>query len=163
MGEARAWIGLGSNLDDPPAQLDAGLAAIDRLPRSRRVRTSAFYHTPPVGPPDQPAFCNAVAAVDTGLQPLALLDALQAIEAAAGRRRGRRWGPRTLDLDLLLYGERVIDEPRLQVPHPRLHERGFVLVPLAAVAPETVVPGRGTAAELAAAADATDIVLWERE
>lgn len=163
MGEVRAWIGLGSNLDDPPAQLVEGLAAIDRLPRSHRVRTSAFYRTPPVGPPDQPDFCNAVAAVDTGLQPMALLDALQAIEAAAGRRRGRRWGPRILDLDLLLYGERVIDELRLQVPHPRLHQRGFVLVPLAAVAPETVVPGRGTAAELAATADATDIVLWERE
>lgn len=165
MSRVRAWIGLGSNLDDPPARLEAALAAIDRLPRSRRVSTSPFYRTIPVGPadqppPDQPDFCNAVTAVDTGLAPLALLDALQAIEAAQGRRRTRRWGPRSLDLDILLYGDRYIDEPRLRVPHPRLHERAFVLVPLAAVAPDTTIPGRGRAAALAAALDPRGVERW---
>lgn len=160
MAGARAWIALGSNLDDPPARLESALAAIDGLPRTRRVLTSPFYRTLPLGPVEQPDFCNAVTAVDTGLAPLELLDALQAIEVAHGRRRPRRWGPRTLDLDILLYGDRRIDEPRLRVPHPRLHERAFVLVPLAAVAPETSVPGRGRVAALAAAVDAGGVERW---
>lgn len=165
MNRVRAWIGLGSNLDDPPARLEAALAAIDRLPRTRRAATSPFYRTAPVGPadrpqPDQPDFCNAVTAVDTGLAPLPLLDALQAIEDDQGRRRTHRWGPRTLDLDILLYGDRRIDEPRLRVPHPRLHERAFVLVPFAAVAPDATIPGRGRVAALAAAVDARGVQRW---
>ncbi|WP_353252568.1 2-amino-4-hydroxy-6-hydroxymethyldihydropteridine diphosphokinase [Salinisphaera sp. PC39] len=161
MPAERAWIGLGSNLDDPPARLRAALAAIDRLPETRRVATSPFYRTAPLGPADQPDFCNAVTAIDTGLEPPALLDALQAIEAAAGRVRTRRWGPRTLDLDILLYGERRIAEPRLTVPHPRLHERAFVLVPLAALAPDAYVPGRGRVAALAAAVGDDGVEPWE--
>jgi 2-amino-4-hydroxy-6-hydroxymethyldihydropteridine diphosphokinase len=160
MARVRAWIALGSNLDDPPAQLKLALTAIDGLSRTRRARTSAFYRAAPVGPADQPDFCNAVTAVDTELAPLALLDALQAIEEAHGRRRTRRWGPRTLDLDILLYGDRRIDEPRLRVPHPRLHERAFVLVPLAAIAPDATVPGRGRVAALAAAADTSGVARW---
>lgn len=160
MRRVGAWIGLGSNLDDPPVRLERALAAIDRLPGTRRVATSPFYRTPPVGPQDQPDFCNAVAGIETELEPLPLLDALQAIETAEGRRRGRRWGPRTLDLDILLYGDCRIDEPRLRVPHPYLHERAFVLIPLAAVAPDAVVPGRGRAAALAAAVPAGGVKVW---
>lgn len=160
MSRVRAWIGVGSNLDDPPARLEEALTAIDRLPGTRRTATSPFYRTAPVGPPDQPDFCNAVTAVDTALEPLPLLDALQAIEARQGRRRTRRWGPRTLDLDILLYGDRRIDEPRMKVPHPRLHERAFVLVPLAAVAPDTAIPGYGRAAALAAALDTGGVERW---
>lgn len=160
MDRVRAWIALGSNLDDPPARLESALAAIDGLPRTRRALTSPFYRTAPVGVTGQPDFCNAVTAVDTGLAPLALLEALQAIEAAHGRRRARRWGPRPLDLDILLYGDRRIDEPRLRVPHPRLHERAFVLVPLAAVAPDAAVPGRGRVAALADAVDAGGVERW---
>lgn len=160
MRRVGAWIGLGSNLDDPPVRLERALAAIDRLPGTRRVATSPFYRTPPVGPQDQPDFCNAVAGIETELEPLPLLDALQAIETAEGRRRGRRWGPRTLDLDILLYGDCRIDEPRLRVPHPYLHERAFALIPLAAVAPDAVVPGHGRAAALAAAVPAGGVEVW---
>lgn len=165
MSRVRAWIGLGGNLDDPCARLEAALAAIDRLPGTRRAATSPFYRTLPLGPPgqplpDQPDFCNAVTGVDTELAPRALLDALQAIEGAQGRRRTRRWGPRTLDLDILLYGDRLIDEPRLRVPHPRLHERAFVLIPMAAVAPDTIVPGHGRIAALAAATSAEGVEFW---
>lgn len=160
MSRVRAWIGLGSNLDDPPARLESALTAIDRLPGTRRVVTSPFYRTPPVGPQDQPDFCNAVAGIETELEPLPLLDALQGIEAAEGRRRERRWGPRTLDLDILLYGNRSIDEPRLRVPHPHLHERAFVLIPLAAVAPDTVVPGHGPVAAMVAAVSGEGVEIW---
>ncbi|QLF94400.1 2-amino-4-hydroxy-6-hydroxymethyldihydropteridine diphosphokinase [Pseudomonas sp. ABC1] len=133
----RVYIGLGSNLATPQAQLDNALAALDRLPQSRRVATSAFYGSAPLGPADQPRYVNAVVALDTRLAPLELLDALQAIELAQGRvRKDERWGPRTLDLDILLFGERLIDEPRLQVPHYHMHARPFVLYPLAEIAPE---------------------------
>lgn len=162
MARERAWLGLGSNLNDPPARLESALASIDGLARTRRALTSPFYRTAPVGPAGQPDYCNAVTAVDTGLTPVELLDALQAIEDAHGRCRTRRWGARTLDLDILLYGDRRIDRPRLQVPHPRLHERAFVLTPLAAVAPELVIPGRGTVSALAANVDTREVAVWSR-
>lgn len=146
----RVWIGLGSNLDDPAGQVRAGLTALAGLPDSRPGPVSDLFRSAPVGVTDQPDFCNAVAGLDTDLEPLALLEALQAIEQAAGRRRTRRWGPRTLDLDILVYGDRRIDLPTLTVPHPRLAERAFVLVPLVSVAPNLDIPGQGTAATLAA-------------
>lgn len=141
-------IGLGANLDDPVAQLRRALRWLDARPDIHVRAVSPFYLTTPVGPQDQPDYVNAVARVETGLAPLALLDALQACEARAGRVRTRRWGPRTLDLDLLLYGDRVLDLPRLVVPHPRLHERAFVLVPLHDVSPRLTLPDGRTVAAL---------------
>ena len=132
----RVYIGLGSNLAEPLRQLQTALAAIAELPHSQLVTTSSFYASDPLGPPDQPRYVNAVAALDTALAPLELLDALQRIEQEQGRvRKAERWGPRTLDLDILLFGDRLIDEPRLKVPHYQMQERAFVLYPLAELAP----------------------------
>jgi len=147
---ARAVIGLGANLGDPVAQLRAAIDAIGRLPHTRIVTASSFYRTAPVGFAAQPDFVNAAVSIDTGVEPRALLDALKTIEIAAGRARSFKDAPRTLDLDLLLYAEQLIDEPELVVPHPRMHERAFVLAPLVEIEPDAVVPGRGRAAELLA-------------
>ena len=148
----RAFIGLGSNLDDPILQLTQACTELASLPECRALRCSSLYHSAPMGPQDQPSFINAVATLDTTLVPLALLDALQAIELRHHRvRDGERWGPRTLDLDLLLYGDEVIDEARLTVPHPGLIEREFVLHPLAEIAPDLRIPGYARVRELAAA------------
>ncbi|MGF1643392.1 MAG: 2-amino-4-hydroxy-6-hydroxymethyldihydropteridine diphosphokinase [Thiotrichales bacterium] len=133
---ARAYIGLGSNLARPIAQLRQARDALNRLPGSTLDAISGCYRNPPLGPPDQPDYVNAVARLITDLAPLELLDHLQAIERAQGRTRaGPRWGARTLDLDLLLYDDRVINEARLVVPHPGIAERAFVLWPLAEIAP----------------------------
>lgn len=132
----RVYLGLGSNLGEPLEQLRAALAALAALPHSQLAAVSSFYSSDPLGPADQPHYINAVAALDTALEPLDLLDALQAIEQQQGRtRHAERWGPRTLDLDILLFGERLLDEPRLQVPHYDLQARPFVLYPLAQIAP----------------------------
>ncbi len=148
----RVYIGLGSNLAEPLTQLRSALAALASLPQSRLFATSSFYASDPLGPADQPRYVNAVAALDTELAPLALLDALQAIEANQGRvRKAERWGPRTLDLDILLFGERLLDEPRLCVPHYHLQARPFVLYPLAELAPELRLPDGRHLAELLAA------------
>jgi 2-amino-4-hydroxy-6-hydroxymethyldihydropteridine diphosphokinase len=146
----RAVIGLGANLGDPAAQLRTAIAAIGCIADTRVLAVSSFYRTAPVGYLAQPEFVNAAVAVETALAPRALLDALQAIEAAAGRERRFKDAPRTLDLDLLLYGDRVADEPGLTIPHPRLHERAFALAPLVEIAPDAVVPGYGRAADLLA-------------
>lgn len=129
-----AYIGLGSNLENPVAQVNQALDELGSLPLSTQVARSSLYATPPVGPQDQPDFINAVAVIKTALSPLALLDQLQALEQRHRRQRLLHWGPRTLDLDLLLYGQQTIERPRLKVPHPYMHERAFVLVPLAEVA-----------------------------
>lgn len=152
-----AFIGLGSNLEDPAAQLDRALAALAARGDLRLDAVSSYYRTAPWGETAQPAFVNAAARLETALSPEALLDVLIAIESAAGRRRELRWGPRTLDLDLLLYGDARIDEPGLVVPHPRMHLRAFVLVPLAEVAPEAEVPGQGRVDALLAAVDASGV------
>jgi 2-amino-4-hydroxy-6-hydroxymethyldihydropteridine diphosphokinase len=157
-----AWIGLGSNLDGPRRQVARGLQALETIPGSHVIRRSPLYGSKPMGPAGQPDYVNAVAAIETALDPWALLDELQRIEAEAGRERGgARWGPRTLDLDLLLHGDRTIRDARLIVPHPGIAERPFVLVPLARVAPELSIPGGGTVAELAAAVDTG--VVWALE
>lgn len=146
----RAYIGLGSNLDDPSSHVREALRQLAHLPQSHLAAQSPLYRTPPMGPADQPDYINAVAALDTTLTPLALLDELQRIEQEHGRVRGpQRWGPRTLDLDLLLYGERVINEPRLVVPHVGLRERAFVIFPLLAVSPQLSLPDGTRLAELA--------------
>ncbi|WEK09213.1 MAG: 2-amino-4-hydroxy-6-hydroxymethyldihydropteridine diphosphokinase [Candidatus Pseudomonas colombiensis] len=133
----RIYIGMGSNLAAPEAQLRSAIDALAQLPQSRLVGTSAFYQSDSLLP-GQPRYTNAVAALDSDLAPLALLDALQAIENDQGRERLERWGPRTLDLDILLFGDRLIDEPRLKVPHYHMQARAFVLYPLAELAPENL-------------------------
>jgi len=153
-----ACVALGSNLDDPCAQVQRAFEALAALPQSRLLARSRLYRTPPWGITDQPDFINAAARLETSLSVRELLDALQAVEVRAGRVRAIRNGPRILDLDLLLYGGRIIDEPGLVVPHPRLHERAFVLLPLADVAPELDVPGHGRVHELLAHIDATGCV-----
>ncbi|QFT23678.1 2-amino-4-hydroxy-6-hydroxymethyldihydropteridine pyrophosphokinase [Pseudomonas sp. THAF187a] len=146
----RVYIGLGSNLAEPLQQLRAALNAIAQLPHSRLAARSSFYVSDPLGPADQPRYVNAVAALDTELQPWALLDGLQRIELEQGRvRKEERWGPRTLDLDVLLFGDRLIDDERLTVPHYHMHARPFVLYPLAELAAELQLPdGRSLAALL---------------
>lgn len=136
-----AFVGIGSNLDDPREQMRHAVAALAKVPGTTLCEVSALYSSAAVGPPGQPDYLNAVARLRTQLDPEALLDELQAIENARGRvRDGPRWGPRTLDLDVLLYGNEVIDSPRLQVPHPEMAKRSFVLYPLAEIAPELVLP-----------------------
>ena len=146
-GGVAAFIGLGSNLGEPERQIRRALVELDGLAHSRLTGQSPLYGSSPVGPPGQPDYVNAVARLDTSLQPHALLEALQAIERSHGRVRGERWGARTLDLDLLLYGDRQIDTAVLQVPHPQLHLRAFVLVPLHDLAPDLELPGLGPLAD----------------
>lgn len=141
-----AYVALGANLDDPATTVRAAFAALANLPDSRIVHCSSLYRTAPVGIADQPEFINAVAELETSLAPEALLDALLEIEQRFGRIRAERNGPRTLDLDLLLYDDQCVDLPRLTLPHPRLHLRAFVLQPLAEIAPDLEIPGRGTVA-----------------
>lgn len=137
-----AAIALGSNLGDCRATLEGALTALDATPGLRVLRCSSWYRSAPVGPP-QPDYLNGCALLEVSLAPEALLDRLQAIESRFGRVRAERWGPRTLDLDLILFGEMVLDSARLQIPHPRLHERAFVLVPLAEIAPGWIEPLTG--------------------
>ncbi|MEO5622666.1 MAG: 2-amino-4-hydroxy-6-hydroxymethyldihydropteridine diphosphokinase [Dokdonella sp.] len=152
--EVHAWIGLGSNLDNPPQQLRRALAALANCPRTRLLKHSRLYRTAPWGIADQPAFVNAVAELATSLSPRELLETLLAIECRHGRRRdGSRWGPRTLDLDLLMYSDIRIDEPGLTVPHPRMVERAFVLMPLAELDADLAIPGVGIVGEMLAQLD----------
>jgi 2-amino-4-hydroxy-6-hydroxymethyldihydropteridine diphosphokinase len=159
----RAFVALGSNLDDPADQLRRAFAALAGLQASTLLAMSPVYRSRPLGPPGQPDYLNAVAALETRLEPLDLLDSLQQTERRHGRTRGERWGPRTLDLDLLLYGERRIDSARLQVPHPEMHRRAFVLVPLAQIAPDLVVPGIGALAGLLEELDPADLQALEAQ
>ena len=156
---AIAFVGLGGNLGDAAAAVRAALRALERLPATRLLRASRLYRTPAWGMEQQPDFINAVAMLETGLGAHELLDALLAVEREFGRDResGQRWGPRTLDLDLLLHGGRTIAEPGLHVPHPHLHERAFALVPLLEIAPDTLIPGHGSARGALAALEAPDI------
>ncbi|MES9852528.1 MAG: 2-amino-4-hydroxy-6-hydroxymethyldihydropteridine diphosphokinase [Candidatus Thiodiazotropha sp. L084R] len=139
-----AYVGLGSNLDNPKRQVETALAELAKLNDTYLERHSSLYRSKPVGPQDQPDFINAVARLSTTLEPEALLDALQALEQSHHRIRGERWGPRSLDLDLLLYGNQVINTPRLKVPHPEIAKRSFVLLPLKEISPTDLsIPGVG--------------------
>lgn len=135
-----AYVGLGSNLENPIQQVSDALIELNEIAQTRLLQQSQLYRSDPVGPPGQPDYINAVALLETALEPLDLLDALQSIENAHQRRRIQHWGPRTLDLDLLLYADQQIDLERLQVPHPHMTEREFVLYPLAEIAPEIELP-----------------------
>lgn len=143
-----AFIGLGSNLAEPSAQLARAVIALAALPETELVAQSPFYCSRPVGPQDQPDFINGAVWLRTGLAPLTLLDHLQEIEQAHGRERLQHWGPRTLDLDLLVYGDQTLSEPRLTVPHPELPNRDFVLQPLLDLAPNLTLPDGTSIAEL---------------
>jgi len=159
---SRAFVGIGSNLDQPGAQVQAAIKALDGLTGTRCVTASRRYHNPPMGPADQPDYVNAVAGLETRLAPHALLAELQALEAAAGRERtGERWGPRPLDLDLLSYDDRRLNGAILTLPHPGIAERAFVLVPWAEIAPETRIPGLGRVRDCAAALNAAELRVEE--
>ena len=142
----RIYIGMGSNLAAPDQQLRSAIEALAQLPDTCVAGVSAFYQSDSLLP-GQPRYTNAVAALDSSLAPLDLLDALQAIENDQGRERLERWGPRTLDLDILLFGDRLIDEPRLKVPHYHMHARPFVLYPLAELAPASLELADGRSLE----------------
>ena len=147
---SRTYIALGSNLDDPLVQVRQAIVELDRLPKSRLLAVSGLYRSAPMGPADQPDYINAVASLETALSPHALLDALQAIEQAHGRvRTAQRWGPRSLDLDVLIYDEQMIDDQRLTIPHPGMAGRAFVLFPLQElVGDRFVIPGQGALPDL---------------
>lgn len=155
----QACIGLGANLGDAADTLRKAVEALAHRDGIAVCEVSRFYRTPAWGREDQPDFINAVVRVETSLPPRVLLEQLLAVEAGFGRHRvdGERWGPRTLDLDLLLYGDAVIDEPGLQVPHPHLHERAFALVPLLDVLPDARIPGRGDARDAVSVLEMSNI------
>ncbi|GAB3026663.1 2-amino-4-hydroxy-6-hydroxymethyldihydropteridine diphosphokinase [Bowmanella dokdonensis] len=144
------YIGLGSNLDNPARQLLVALKGMQTMAASRLTHCSSFYQSRPMGPPDQPDYVNAVARLETSLSAMELLRALQALEKASGRVRSLRWGARTLDLDVLLYGDQVIHNEALTVPHYGIAEREFVLCPLQEIAPQLVLPDGRSLAELVA-------------
>ena len=154
----KVYIGLGSNLNDPQAQLKKATVALGTIPSSSVVKTSSFYKSKPVGPQDQPDYINAVVELATGLSAPVLLDYLQGIENEHGRQREQRWGARTLDLDILLFGEEVIHDDRLVVPHVEMHKRGFVLFPLEEIAPDCVIPDIGSVHALLQQVNTDDMV-----
>lgn len=136
------YIGLGSNLEMPAEQIKSALADLQKLPATKLLKASSLYSSPPMGPQDQPDYINAVALLETALSAHELLDVLQAIEQQHGRQRKRRWGERTLDLDILLYDAQMIEDERLSVPHPGLTERAFVVYPLLEIAGDIPIPGQ---------------------
>ncbi len=146
-----AFVGLGANLGEPETQVRRAIAALGQFPRTRLIAASSLYRSAPVGVGEQPDFINAVAKVETTLSARELLEELLTAESRFGRERPSPGAPRTLDLDLLLYGDRVIAEPGLAVPHPRMHERAFVLMPLAEIAAQISIPRKGGVRTLLAA------------
>lgn len=147
---ARAFIAIGSNLQQPQRQVRQAIRAMAELPQTSLVKSSSLYRTAPVGYDNQPDFINAVAEIETSLPPLELLHTLLALEDRQGRERPFPNAPRVLDLDLLLYNDTIMSTAELVLPHPRMHDRGFVMLPLAEIAPDLAIPGYGTAAALAA-------------
>lgn len=152
------WIGIGSNLDGPKQQVGNAFIALNELRDTELREQSPLFRTMPLGPPDQPDYINAVARISTRLDADSLLDGLLSIERAAGRRRVTKWGPRILDLDILTYGSQQINRPGLQVPHPGIRHRNFVLLPLLSVAPDLDIPGLGPVHQLAADVDHEGVV-----
>ena len=142
------YIGLGSNLQEPQAQVTQAIAALDRIPGCSVAARSSLYRSAPFGPVEQADFVNAVVALQTTLSAEELLGVLQGIERGMGREPSERWGPRIIDLDILLYGDAMIDEPHLKVPHPGIAARNFVLLPLRQIAPDLTIPGVGRLANL---------------
>ncbi|PHM49648.1 2-amino-4-hydroxy-6-hydroxymethyldihydropteridine diphosphokinase [Xenorhabdus miraniensis] len=157
----RVYIAIGSNLADPLQQVDNALAALKNIPDTTFVVRSSFYRTKPMGPQDQPDYLNLAVALETQLPPETLLDHTQAIELAQGRvRKNERWGPRTLDLDIMLFGDHIINTERLTVPHYGLKQREFMLYPLAEIAPDLVFPDGETLAERLQKVPENGLMLW---
>lgn len=157
----RVYIAIGSNLASPLEQVNAALAALAEIPDSQIVAVSPFYRTPPLGPQDQPDYLNAAVALDTDLAPETLLDHTQRIELQQGReRKAHRWGPRTLDLDIMLFGDRQIATPRLTVPHYDMKNRAFMLLPLVHIAPDVCFPDGVKVADFLANLDPSGISRW---
>ena len=157
----RVVIAMGSNLGDRLDYLQGGLDGLFDTPRLRFLAVSPLYQTAPVGGPEQPDYLNAVVIGETSMPAQALLERCQGLEDAFGRVRGERWGPRTLDLDLIVYGDEVSDSPELTLPHPRAHERAFVLAPWHDADPDAVIPGRGKVADLLAAIGMAGVARFE--
>lgn len=143
-----AYIGMGSNLGDPISQLNQGIDTLKGLSLTSVITISSFYKSNPIGPQNQPIYINAVAKIDTGLSAYDLLDSLQDIESRQKRVRKRRWGPRTLDMDILLYGKEIIADERLYIPHIEMHKRGFVLLPLYEIEQDIEIPDIGAVSTL---------------
>jgi len=157
----RVYLAIGSNLASPLEQVNAALAALADIPESQLVAVSDFYRTPPLGPQDQPDYLNAAVELETALAPEALLDHTQRIELQQGReRKAHRWGPRTLDLDIMLFGEMQIETPRLTVPHYDMKNRAFMLLPLAQIAPDLRFPDGDKLSDLLANLDPSGISRW---
>ncbi|MCV2404104.1 2-amino-4-hydroxy-6-hydroxymethyldihydropteridine diphosphokinase [Marinomonas sp. C2222] len=154
----QVYIGLGSNLVNPIAQIDKAIDTLQHHQHVNHLLVSKIYGSKPVGPQDQPDYVNAVACFQTSLKPIELLDELQAIEQAHSRIRERHWGPRTLDLDLLLYGQETISSPRLTVPHSFMLERGFVMKPLNDIAPDILLSNGNTVSKQLTLLDTSDLV-----
>lgn len=156
-----AYIAIGSNLASPLDQVNAAIAALAAIPQSQLLAQSAFYRTPPLGPQDQPDYLNAAVALNTALAPEALLDHTQRIELEQGRvRKAERWGPRTLDLDIMLFGDEVINTPRLTVPHYDMKNRAFMLLPLSEIAPGLRFADGALLADVLATLDQSGIRRW---
>lgn len=158
----KACVALGANIGEPLSQIEAGFAALAALPGTRLLARSSLYRSAPVGYANQPDFINAVAMIETTLAPHALLDAVLNIERVNGRVREFANAPRTLDLDIVLYGDVILHEPGLTIPHARMLERAFVMVPLAEIAPDTVVPGQGKVSDLAKRVDAASVAQLQK-
>lgn len=157
----RVYLALGSNLADPLHQVQSALNALAAIPDTTLVATSSLYRTPPYGPPDQPDFLNAAVALDTQLDAGSLLNHTQRIELEQGRiRKAHRWGPRTLDLDIMLFGEQTLSTPRLTVPHYDMHNRAFMLLPLLEISPELCLPDSTRLADILATLDSSGIRHW---
>lgn len=148
-----AYVGLGSNLDDPERQVNRAFDLLENIESTSLVARSSLYRSAPFGSVAQPDFINAVACLRSRLEPRALLNELHDIERSSGRKRGVRWGPRTLDLDLLAFGDQEIDQPGITLPHPGIAERNFVLLPLIEIAPTLVIPGLGCVSDVAVERD----------
>lgn len=153
------FIGLGSNLSQPTEQIKAALNALSQLPASQSLRCAPWYSSKAIGPGDQPDYINTVASLETTLTPAALLVHLQLIENQHGRQRNIRWGARTLDLDILLYGNEIISTDTLEIPHPEMTQRGFVLQPLSDLAPKLTLPMGITVSEYLSKCDTSDLYL----
>jgi len=154
----KVYIGLGSNLDDPQSQLKKAIIEMKMVPSTSVVKSSSFYRSKPVGPQEQPDYVNAVVELDTELSASVLLDYLQAIENDHGRERKVKWGARTLDLDILLFGDETINDDLLRVPHVEMQNRGFVLLPLNEIFPDCIIPGVGSVSSLLQQDNADDLV-----
>ena len=154
----KVYVGLGSNLDYPQSQLTKAIIETEMVPSTSVAKTSSFYRSKPVGPQDQPDYVNAVVELDTELSASVLLDYLQAIENDQGRERKVKWGARTLDLDILLFGDEIINDDRLQIPHVEMQNRGFVLLPLNEIFSDCIIPGVGSVSSLLQQDKADDLV-----